>query len=82
MIYFSELKGKKVFSEDLIEIGRLEDLIFSVSETPKVTKLQIKDRSGRVLNIPTSYIKKINPKKVEPAYWVEDYLNPYKFTKQ
>lgn len=36
----------------------------------------------KVFNINGEFIKKINPKKVEPAYWVEDYLNPYKFTKQ
>jgi len=33
----------------------------------------------KVYDINGEFIKKISPKKVEPAYWEEDYLNPYKF---
>ncbi len=60
MLYFSELKGKKVETEDHIEVGRLEDLIFLASENPTVTKLLIRDKFKNRLIIPMSYLKKLN----------------------
>ncbi len=60
MLYFSELKGKKVETEDHVEIGHLEDLIFLASETPRVTKLLIKDKFKKNIIIPIDYLKKIN----------------------
>ncbi|MBI4225903.1 CBS domain-containing protein [Candidatus Roizmanbacteria bacterium] len=62
MIYFSELKNKVVFTEDKVEVGKLEDLIFLASEKPNVTKVVIRDLRGNKLVIPVAYLKKINDK--------------------
>ncbi len=60
MIYFSELKGKKVLTEDNIEVGKLDDLIFLASENPKVTKLLVLDKLNNKLFIPICDVKKLN----------------------
>lgn len=60
MIYFSELKGKEVFTEDKIKLGHLEDIIFKISEPPFLTKLVIRDLSKNRLIIPIDYLEKIN----------------------
>jgi len=60
MIYFSELKGKKVYTVDHIEIGTLDDLIFLAVDIPKITKLRIKNNLNGIFNIPSSYLNKIN----------------------
>jgi CBS domain-containing protein/sporulation protein YlmC with PRC-barrel domain len=60
MLYFSELKGKTVYTEDSIEVGKLEDLIFLASENPKVTKLLIRSHKQDRLIIPIECLKKIN----------------------
>jgi len=60
MIYFSELKGKRVYTEDEVLVGKLEDLIFLASETPSVTKLVIRDMQSNKLIIPSSHLIKIN----------------------
>lgn len=60
MIYFSELRGKKVYTEDHINVGKLDDLIFLVAETAKVTKFIVRDKFKNTSFIPTDYIKEIN----------------------
>jgi len=60
MLYFSELARKKVYTEDKIIIGRLEDLIFLVSENPLVTKIVVRSHSGQKLIISIDYLQKIN----------------------
>lgn len=60
MIYFSEIKGKEVFTEDRVEIGKLEDLIFVTSETPKITKLIIRDLNNNKLIVPIEFLSKLN----------------------
>lgn len=60
MIYFSELKGKKVVTEDHLEVGYLDDLIFQVTETPKVTKLLVVNKTKDKLIISAEHLKKIN----------------------
>lgn len=60
MIYFSEIKGKKVVTEDKIEVGKLEDFIFLASVNPKVTKIVIKDKQKKDLIISFNDIKKLN----------------------
>ena len=49
MIYFSEIRGKKIFTEDNIPVGILDDLIFLALETPQITKLVIKDLAKNTL---------------------------------
>jgi len=62
MIYFSEIKGKKVVTEDKIEVGRLEDFIFLASVNPKVTKIVIRNKQKKDLIIFFNDIKKLNNK--------------------
>jgi CBS domain-containing protein/sporulation protein YlmC with PRC-barrel domain len=50
----------RVFTEDKIEIGRLDDIIFMVSSNPKVSKLVIKTGHGQQLILPFEYVQKIN----------------------
>ena len=53
MLYFSEIKGKKVMSEDHILVGVLDDLIFQMSDLPMLTKLVVKttDKEKIIINI-------------------------------
>ncbi len=60
MLYFSELQGKKVFTEDGVSIGRLEDMVFLASENPKITKIVVRDKYKNKLFIPTRFLIKIN----------------------
>lgn len=60
MLYFSELKNQKVYTEDNIFFGKLKDIIFQVSDTPTVTKLVIKTKSDPELVIPIKYLVKMN----------------------
>ncbi len=61
MIYFSEIQGRKVVTEDQVLIGKLEDIIFHVSNTPTITKIVVRGTTLKEkLIIPTSYLKKIN----------------------
>lgn len=60
MLYFSELDGKKVYTEDRIEIGTLDDIIFIVSSNPKVSKLVIRPVSKTHFMLPFQYVVKMN----------------------
>jgi len=60
MLYFSEIVNKKVYTEDNIYIGYLEDFIFLVAENPIVTKIVIRDKTKKQLIISTDYLQKIN----------------------
>lgn len=60
MIYFSELQGKKVISEDQVHVGTLEDIIFLASENPSITKIIVRDSLKEKLIIPIEYIQKFN----------------------
>ena len=60
MLYFSEIKGKKVVTEDNAVVGKLEDIIFIASEIPLVTKIVIREARKEKCIIPVSYLKKIN----------------------
>lgn len=59
MLYFSELEGKKVQTEDEVYVGKFEDLVFQASQTPLVTKIVIKHKKNKLI-IPINSIKKIN----------------------
>lgn len=60
MIYFSELKNRKVYTEDRIYVGKLQDVIFLASEKPNVTKIVIKLRHDSAIVVPFQYIQKVN----------------------
>jgi len=59
MIYFSQILKKKVLTEDGIEVGKLDDLVFLSKETPIVTKLLIKEKNQKRL-VPIDFLLKIN----------------------
>lgn len=60
MIYFSELQGKKVVTEDQVLVGSLEDIIFLASENPSVTKIIVRGILKEKLIIPIEYVQKFN----------------------
>lgn len=60
MLYFSELRNKKVYTEDLVFLGRLIDLTFLASDTPKITKLIVRNESKEDLFIPVSFTSRID----------------------
>jgi len=51
MLYFSELKGKKVSTEDGILVGFLEDLIFQADQLPRLTKLVVRTPNREKISI-------------------------------
>ena len=59
MIYFSQILKKKVFTEDQIEVGQLDDLVFLTETTPVITKILVKTKTGKIL-IPIDFLIKIN----------------------
>lgn len=60
MLYFSELKGKLVVTEQGIRLGRLTDLIFLATHQPAVTKLVVDGGHNHIYIIPIGYVKKLN----------------------
>lgn len=74
MLYFSEIVNKKVYTEDNIYIGYLEDLIFLVAENPIVTKFVIKDKANQKLIISTDYLKKIDKNLAIEKEFLVSYL--------
>lgn len=60
MLYFSELQGKNAYTEDMIKVGKLEDMIFKASEKATITKLVIRSLKKEVLIIPLENILNIN----------------------
>jgi CBS domain-containing protein/sporulation protein YlmC with PRC-barrel domain len=74
MLYFSEIVGKKVYTEDSIIVGRLEDLIFLVSENPLVTKIVVRNSSNQKLIISTDYFQKINKHLTIEKEFLTSYL--------
>ncbi len=62
MIYFSEIVSKSVVTEDGIDVGKLDDIIFLAFHQPAVTKLVIRTSGRKNLIVPTSYLQKLNSK--------------------
>lgn len=63
MINFSEIKNKKVYTEDNVYVGIVDDLIFIFTETPYISKLVVKpaiQTEDAQLLIPIEYLNKIN----------------------
>jgi len=61
MLYFSELKGKRVITENGIALGKLNDLVFLAQTQPYVTKL-VTGNPQKPLIIPLTYLTKLNTK--------------------
>lgn len=65
MIYFSEIKNKKIYTEDNIFVGYLVDLIFCFTENPTLTKMLVnpnKNISKEPFYISFEHLMKINSK--------------------
>lgn len=60
MLYFSDVKGKNVVTEDGIAVGKLQDFIFLAEDQPTVTKFVVQGLAGKKLIIPINYLVKIN----------------------
>lgn len=77
MLYFSQLKGRKVYTIDQIEVGHLEDLIFIPFNKPKITKLIVRSIRKERLIIPLDYLVKI-----DDAIFIEKYFNTVKLVEE
>ncbi len=60
MLFFSELKEKRITTEDNILFGYLEDIIFKISEKPLVTKIIIRCPNKEKVTVPIECFLKIN----------------------
>lgn len=60
MIYFSEIKNKKVVTENGVCVGKLKDLLFLATGSATVTKLVVSDQQKNTLIIPIASLRNIN----------------------
>ena len=60
MLYFSEIKGKEVYTEDKLYTGRVKDLIFLATQSPDITKLVVKTPLKQTIYIPIKFVSRIN----------------------
>ncbi len=74
MIYFSEVRKKKVLTEDEIPVGFLEDLIFLATNNPLVTKIVVRNQIGQKLIISTDYLQRINTHITIAKEYLTTYL--------
>lgn len=58
MQYFSEISGKKVFTQDKNYVGKVTDLLFLPSATPLVTKFVVKTNKGKTVIISDQEVRK------------------------
>lgn len=72
MLYFSEVKGKRVYTEDNIFVGHLSDIVFRADDIPEITKIVVKTKKQTQL-IPIPYVRGMNGSIiVQKQYEVED----------
>ncbi len=62
MLYFSELAGRRVATENGTRLGRLTDLVFLAATQPVVTKMVVDGGKNHIYIIPVSNIKKLDTK--------------------
>lgn len=60
MVYFSELKEKKVVTENGKLVGTLKDLLFLTHENPTISKLYVESKNGNIFTISIEFIKNIS----------------------
>ncbi len=60
MLYFSEIKGKEIRTEDGIKVGKLSDLIFLASDHPTITKVSIRTSENTHIIVPFQFVNKFN----------------------
>ena len=59
MLYFSELKGISVTTTNKDFLGKLEDMIFNIADSPQVTKLVVRSKDG-VFTIAIENVKSLH----------------------
>ncbi len=60
MLYFSELSGRRVVTENGAKLGRLTDLVFLAATQPIVTKVVVSGGKNHIYVIPVAQIRKLN----------------------
>ena len=60
MLYFSQLKGKKIMVDENGALGTLWDILFLGSKSPLVTKVAIKNLHGGIKYVPVQSIQQVN----------------------
>lgn len=58
MLYFSEVYGEKVFTENKHPVGSVRDFLFIPADTPIITKFVVRTLDKKNLIIPAEYFKK------------------------
>lgn len=64
VIYFSELKGRKVVTLKGHLLGRLNDLIFENADLPRLTKILVQQKGPIKFLIPLASVQKVGRKKI------------------
>jgi magnesium transporter len=67
MLYFSQLKGKRVITSENISLGKIQDLLFIGSESPLVTKLVLKMDDKEIKYISVESVQHFNGKVTVPS---------------
>lgn len=60
MLYFSQLKGKKVITTEHIFLGVLQDILFLGTDTPIVTEMAVRKTNGEKMYLPVETIQHTN----------------------
>ncbi len=63
MIFFSEIIKHEVKTEDLIPIGKLEDIVFLASEKPLITGIVVNYKGQKII-IPIQYFLRLTPNSI------------------
>src|SRR3990167_10785649 len=70
MSYFSEIKNRKVYTDDGLFVGKLVDLVFTFTDVAQVTKLLVKSSALKnPVHVPVNDLISIeNPITISKAY--------------
>lgn len=76
MIFFTEVKNKRVYTEDHILVGWLDDLMFNFTDTPSITKIVVKSQKlqHKKLYIPIRFVQSISESITIAKNYATDYL--------
>jgi len=76
MIFFSELHNQKVYTEDNVLVGWLDDILFHFKEIPTITKIIVRSQKLQhpKLYIPVSYIVSLGSDIIISKNYTIEYL--------
>jgi len=73
MLYFSELEGKQVYTDDEILIGHVDDCIFTATGEPIITKLVIRSHISANLIVSSHSVKRVGRRVLlHKAYEIDE----------